>query len=236
VRGDTHASTPASDRRAGLMRRGDLTPDERFERSARFWARAYPRRWREAHGDELLAVQQDVAQAVAEAAEAPLPTRLGASEIRALIVAGWGLRWREHPPLWRWVIYRLLDVRLPARYWWWVADDIHGVLYPWRAALSSMAFIAGLWFVPWLIVRFGFGSTNYFGIGGDPWAYLALLVVGLLAGFTFRKTRVRKAWRRHVMEGNMPLPLHAPAPLPPGVEILGRAGAPAGRQDAAPTS
>lgn len=198
------------------MRRRDLTPDERFERSARFWARAYPRRWREVHGDELLAVQQDVARAAAGAAGAPVPDRLSTDEVRSLLRAGWGLRRRERPPLWRWVLYRCFDVRLPARYWWWVADDIHGLLYPWRAAFSSMAVVAGMWFVPWVVLELGPGTNDdLLLIGADPTVYLILLAVGVLAGFAFRKTRVRTAWRRHVMEGNMPSPPWAPTPLPP---------------------
>ncbi|QAY62237.1 hypothetical protein ET495_01935 [Xylanimonas allomyrinae] len=38
-------------------------PRTRFERSARFWVNAYPLRWREAHGDELLGVLEEVVRA-----------------------------------------------------------------------------------------------------------------------------------------------------------------------------
>jgi hypothetical protein len=198
------------------MRRRDLTPDERFERSARFWARAYPRRWREVHGDELLAVQQDVARAAAGAAGAPVPDRLSTDEVRSLLRAGWGLRRRERPPLWRWVLYRCFDVRLPARYWWWVADDIHGALYTWRTAYASPVLLALIWSAPSVLARLGLWGGAYAGLlVEDRWMFLALFTVGLLAGFTFRKTRIRNGWRRHVMEGNMPSPPWVPTPLPP---------------------
>ena len=189
------------------MRRRDLTPDERFARSARFWARAYPRRWREVHGDELLAVQQDVARAAAHAAGTPAPDRLSTEEVRSLLRAGWGLRWREHPPLWRWVLYRFFDVRLPPKFWWWVADDIHGALYPWREAFAGPVMLAVIWSVPSALVRLGLVEPGYRSVlEEDPWFVLALFVAGLLAGFAFRGVRVRRSWRRHVMEGNMPVP------------------------------
>lgn len=200
------------------MRRRDLTADERFERSARFWARAYPRRWREVHGDELLAVQQDVAHAAAEAAGAPAPDRLSADEVRSLLRAGWGLRWREHPPLWRWLLYRCFDVRLPEKYWWWVADDIHGAAYAFRAqaGVVAMLVLVTTWPTP---VAFLTGQGLYVPTYLSSWYWWAFMALTIaLGGTAFRKDRVRRAWRRHVMEGNMPLPPRAAAPLPPGVE------------------
>lgn len=188
------------------MRRGDLTPEERFERSARFWARAYPRRWREVHGDELLAVQQDVAQAAAEATGSPFPERLSADEIRSLLRAGWGQRWRERPPLWRWALYRL-GLRLPARYWWWVADDIRGALYSVRDTVWGMGLIYG---------SMTGGLAVYAAAVGRPVAdvvpaflstwYFWVVVGGVvLAAATFqREYRTRSAWYRHVVYGNVP--------------------------------
>ncbi|MHA7134801.1 hypothetical protein [Oerskovia turbata] len=221
MRRDARAATPAHDstpgrRRARLTRRGDLTPDERFERSARFWARAYPRRWRETHGDELLAVQQDVALAVAEATGAAVPDRVDADEVRALLVAGWGLRWRERPPLWRVVLYRF-GLRLPARYWWWVADDIRGALYSVRDALWAVGLI--------------YGSTTgglavYAAAVGRPfadvmpdifvtWFFWGVVGAVVLAAATFqREYRTRTAWYRHVVYGNVPEHM-LPAAVPP---------------------
>ncbi|MFF3063905.1 hypothetical protein ACFVQ3_05045 [Oerskovia sp. NPDC057915] len=218
------------------MRRRDLAADERFERSARLWARAYPRRWREVHGDELLAVQQDIAHAAAEAAGAPVPDRLSPSEVRSLQCAGWGLRWRERPPLWRWALYRCFDVRLPEKYWWWVADDIHGAAYAFRAqaGVVAMLVLATTWPTP---VAFLTGQGVYVPIYVSSWywwAFMALTVV--VGGTAFRKDRVRRAWRRHVMEGNMPLPLRAPAPLPPGTERQTPTNDLPDPRDAAPTS
>lgn len=211
MRRDARASTPAYDstpdrRRARLTRRGDLTPEERFERSARFWSRAFPRRWRETHGDELLAVQQDVALAAAEATGAAVPNRVDADEIRALLVAGWGLRWRERPPLWRVVLYRF-GLRLPARYWWWVADDIRGVLYSVRSYVWSM----GLVYCVVAVIVGGFALFEGKPVGGylpsffSSWLFWGVIAALLIPPATFlRESRTRDAWYRHVVYGNVP--------------------------------
>ncbi|KRC33150.1 hypothetical protein [Oerskovia sp. Root22] len=218
------------------MRRRDLTPHERFERSARFWARAYPRRWREIHGDELLAVQQDVAQAAAEATGAPVPDRLSVGEVRGLLRAGWGLRWRERPPLWRWVLYRFFDVRLPAKHWWWVADDIHGAAFAFRAQAGTVGMVTAFATLP-TIVTFLSGQVPYIPLYLATWYWWAFMALTILVGGTaFRKDRVRRAWRRHVMEGNMPLPPRASVPLPPGVERPAPRFAPRAAGGSEPTS
>ncbi|MGW6003684.1 hypothetical protein ACWFNS_18020 [Oerskovia enterophila] len=191
------------------MRRRDLTVDERFERSARSWARAYPRRWREVHGDELLAVQQDVARAAAEATGAPAPDRLSTDEIRSLLRAGWGLRWRERPPLWRWVLYRF-GLRLPARYWWWVADDIRGTFYSVRDTTWTLVLIYG----PMLMAIAGYALiagepvADYWPTFLSTWYFWALVVIIVgSTGTVFRESRTRTAWYRHVVYGNVPEPM-----------------------------
>lgn len=191
------------------MRRRDLTPDERFERSARLWARAYPRRWREVHGDELLAVQQDVARAAAEATGAPAPDRLSTDEIRSLLRAGWGLRWRERPPLWRWALYRL-GMRLPARYWWWVADDIRGAFYSVRDTTWTLVLTYGTMFA--VLTGWAWSSgrsvADFWPTFFATWYFWALVaaVVGSSAT-VFRESRTRTAWYRHVVYGNVPEPM-----------------------------
>lgn len=89
--------------------------------SARLWLRAYPRRWRATYGADLLGMLADVTPPGART----IPAREGLAVLRS----GWALRWREHPPFWRWLGYRLLGRRLPARYRSWVIDDLLGPLY-----------------------------------------------------------------------------------------------------------
>ncbi|MBE7701685.1 hypothetical protein H9623_15435 [Oerskovia sp. Sa1BUA8] len=202
------------------MRRRGLAPEERFERSARFWARAYPRRWREIHGEELLAVQRDVALAAAEATGKPAPDRLPPEEIRSLLRAGWGLRLRERPPLWRWVLYRF-GLRLPARYWWWVADDIRGAFYSVRDALWGMVLIYGGMTAGLAVyaVVVGRQVTDVVPPIYATWFFWGVVGAVVMMAATFqREYRTRTAWYRHVVYGNVPEQMRsvAVAPAPRG--------------------
>ncbi|HWJ84590.1 MAG TPA: hypothetical protein VNR62_04130, partial [Cellulomonas sp.] len=62
----------------------------RFERSAAFWLRAYPRWWRAERGGEVVAVLADLA---------PGATRLSWTTAAGIVVHGWAERWRAHPPV-----------------------------------------------------------------------------------------------------------------------------------------
>ncbi len=97
---------------------------EQFERSARFWLRAYPRRWRRERADEVLGVLADLAE--------PGATRVGVRSALGLLLAGWAVRWRGRPLPHRWLGYRVLDLRLPREYRGWIADDIDGCWYALR--------------------------------------------------------------------------------------------------------
>ncbi len=172
---------------------------DRYERSARFWLRAYPRRWRDLHGDEALAVLLDLAP---EPDDGAAPRGIGAREAWGLVRAGWALRWREHPPLGRWLLYRSLDLRLPARYWWWVADDIHGALYPWRVTLGSLGTALAV-FYGWPVL--GHALFSYDVTRPDLWMGALWCAAALLSGFLFRRSHVDRAWRKHVLDGNIPV-------------------------------
>lgn len=178
----------------------------RYERSARFWLRAYPRRWRDLHGEEALAVLLDLAGPTVPPApgsdHARSPRWVGVREAVGLVRAGWGLRWREHPPLGRWLLYRLFDARLPATYWWWVADDLHGALYPWRSKLFNIVVVLAAWYGAPLV---GWALHGEWDPIFPPW--VALVIVGVFtgAGFLWRRQYVERAWRKHVLEGNIPV-------------------------------
>ena len=94
-----------------------VTPavDARFERSARRWLRAYPRRWRIARSDEVLGTLVDLA--------APGATRLDLRSGVGLLVGGLTTRVRTGPPLHQRIGY-LFGARVAPRCRAWVADDL----------------------------------------------------------------------------------------------------------------
>ncbi len=179
---------------------------DRYERSARFWLRAYPRRWRELHGDEALAVLLDLAP---EPDDGGAPRGIGAREAWGLVRAGWALRWREHPPLGRWLLYRSLDLRLPARYWWWVADDIHGALYPWRRAVAAASLVTGTQLVVSATMAFlgvvSSGAEYVWRLPFTWWYWPLVLVCAIGSAMLFARSNVDRAWRKHVLDGNIPV-------------------------------
>jgi len=77
---------------------GNGTVDAQIVRSTELWMRAYPCRWREARGEELLGLVVDLA--------GPDARGLGARAAFDLVRGGWATRWREHPPLHTWLLYR----------------------------------------------------------------------------------------------------------------------------------
>ena len=89
---------------------------ERLARSAAFWLRAYPPAWRAQRADEVTAVLVDLAPDGAR--------RLDARTALNLVRGGVATRWRQTPPLRVYLPYRMLDLRVPARYREWVRQDI----------------------------------------------------------------------------------------------------------------
>ncbi len=128
---------------------------ERFDRSARFWLRAYPRHWRAERADEVTEVLRDLA--AADARRVDLRTAVG------LVRAGVAARWRETPPPRVYLPYRVLGVRVPAPYREWVYRDLTSPGYLrrdllWRSWIFALplyqlvagddrAFTLGLWAV-----------------------------------------------------------------------------------------
>ncbi|PZR53503.1 hypothetical protein DNL40_08360 [Xylanimonas oleitrophica] len=172
--------------------RDDEARRRAFARSARRWMHAYPRRWRDVRGDELLGVLEDVAAEGAAAGGGRFPRRLPAREAAALVRAGWALRWRERPPWYLWLAYRALDRRLPERYLWWVVDDIRGPLYLWRRlslAVASGALTYAALSVAGVLVR------------GFSWGTVAAMLAGFLVmSVLTRGYHRRTAMQRHVYD------------------------------------
>ena len=105
--------------------RGAVDPVEPdLARSIRSWMRAYPGRWRAVRGEEMFGLVADLAR--------PGARRLSARAAIDLLRGGWATRWREHPPLHNWLLYRMFDKRIPVAYRAWALDDINGYWFPLR--------------------------------------------------------------------------------------------------------
>lgn len=148
-----------------------------FEASARFWSRAYPRRWRAARGEELVGLLADLG--------GPGARRLGARSALDVVRHGWATRLRDRPPLLAWAAYRFLDRPLPA-YDAWVRDDVTGRFFGVRLWLVCMAcFLLGL---------AGLDLAAGDAVSIDP-VELACMALGMFAGHLTQAGR----WRRRTL-------------------------------------
>ena len=140
--------------------------DPALARSVAFWLRAYPRRWRALRGAELSGLVIDLA--------APDTHHLGWRAALDLVRGGWATRWREHPPLPAWLLYRVFDRRIPGPYRAWALDDIDGLLFPLRQGLFSWVVLLNAVLV---IQRTESASTLWWFVGLICFALLASLVL-----------------------------------------------------------
>jgi hypothetical protein len=128
-----------------------------------FWMRAYPRRWREARGQELVDLVVDLA--------GPGAQRLDARSVFDLVRGGWATRWRGHPLPHTWLLYRTFDRRIPVAYRPWALDDIDGFWYPMRRFLGTA----------WLIFPTVLIASQPRGLGGISVAAVAMVAFMLVS-------------------------------------------------------
>lgn len=166
-----------------------LHPD--YERRARFWLRAFPRRYRTARADEVLSTLADLTE--------PGATRPDARTAADLVRAGWRERWRTRPPLWRWLTY-IWTKKLPPAYHPWMFDDLDGPWWPVRNGLRG-----GMWI--WLMILFDLLWSPSVGW----WRVFAPIGVGLVVISAI----VRQRGRRAVLLANGLDPDGRPLPPPP---------------------
>lgn len=159
--------------------RGAVDPVEPdLARSIRSWMRAYPRRWRAARGEEMFGLVADLAR--------PGARRLSARASIDLIRGGWATRWREHPPLHNWLLYRMFDKRIPVSHRAWALDDIDGYWFQVRQFVGSA----------WIVL------VNPILWSRDPqaargwWGFVAVVFVGTV--FMMPEKRRRTARLKHV--------------------------------------
>ncbi|MFC7387049.1 hypothetical protein [Sphaerisporangium rhizosphaerae] len=108
-----------------------------YERAARRLMLAYPPRFREYRGDELLSTLLDLAERG--------QTRPTLRDSLDVIRGGIALRLREHPRPGPWLRYVVLGQRLPFHYRWWARDDLLEGGRAWRATKSAIRTLLLLW-------------------------------------------------------------------------------------------
>lgn len=108
-----------------------------YERHCRLLVRAYPSRYRQTRGEELIGTLLDLAK--------PQQTSPSLRDSLDVIRGGIALRLRERPPLWHWALYRLFHKRLPYAYRWWAHDDLLGSGYLARQCAAWLLATSPLW-------------------------------------------------------------------------------------------
>ncbi|GAA3846985.1 hypothetical protein GCM10022226_83290 [Sphaerisporangium flaviroseum] len=146
---------------------------ESYERAARRLMLAYPPRYRQYRGDELLATLNDLAE--------PGQTRPALRDSLDVIRGGIILRLREHPRLGPWLRYRLLEQRLPYEYRWWARDDLLEKHRARRILIFSLVMNS-----PWLVSSWVGNSW------GDHWLQLLIGFTGSWVIGWLRDTRLRR--------------------------------------------
>jgi hypothetical protein len=149
--------------------------------SIEFWMRAYPRRWRQARGQELVDVVVDLA--------GPGAQRLDPRSAFDLVRGGWATRLREHPLPHTWLLYRMFDRRIPVAYRSWALDDIDGFWYPMRR------FVGVTWYMPLML----FITRPSGEIGAIPIAVFVMFALMVGSSMFIRTEGIRKEARlKHV--------------------------------------
>lgn len=141
-----------------------------YERHCRLLARAYPLRYRQTRGEELIGTLLDLAK--------PEQARPTLHDSLDVVRGGVALRLRERPPLWHWALYRLFHKRLPYTYRWWARDDLLGSRYLARQCATWLLATSPLWafigFMPIELVHTVIFSTLIRMVGFLPQRSLRL--------------------------------------------------------------
>ncbi|GAB2840904.1 hypothetical protein GCM10022221_45250 [Actinocorallia aurea] len=160
----------------------------RFERRCNLLLRSYPPRYREVRRDEIVATLLDAAE---PGASVPSPR-----ESWDVVRGGWATRLRDRPPLWRWLAYRLLDIRVPYRHRMWVRDDALGRFHFLRTNVGHLVFMS----IIMVVVSAGMGL--YYGTAvlsiAETTAEGWLMTAGVVA-FTLLNPLFHRGFRRRIL-------------------------------------
>lgn len=170
--------------------------DPRYERRIRLALRGFPKRFRAERTEEILGTLADANAG-----------RSGSSDLETmydLVRAGWAERWRTHPPLVRWLWYRL-GGKLPPAYRGWLLDDLSGLI--WLRSLSSLVAVQ---------ILATLAASWWFGEASFPFL-LGTMVGGLLSSPLYWSRR--RKWRRETLRRHGLDELGIPRPPAPGLTV-----------------
>jgi len=103
--------------------------------------------------------------------------------------AGWATRWREHPLPHNWLLYRMVDRRIPVAYRSWALDDIDGFWYPIRRFLGSA----------WPIFAMVLITSPSWGFGERPVKSFVMVALMVVSSMFIRPEGIRSQARlKHV--------------------------------------
>ena len=166
--------------------------------------RAFPPRWRERHGDELLYVSGEMATSDHHATW---------GELFDIVRGGITVRFEDRPPLRIRAAYRWFEKPVPPKWHAWMRDDLRSWSFGYRRGLQGM-------FPVWLFFLF----TVLVGASGRTQALVTFgfLLVFFVASGPFQARRVRKRMNVKlgydiVASGPWPLPIPEviSVPVPP---------------------
>ncbi|MGS2645024.1 hypothetical protein [Streptosporangium sp. G12] len=175
-----------------------------YERRCRLLMRlAYPSRFREFRGPELLSTLMDLA----EPGQSSPTLHDGLDVLRG----GLMLRLRERPPIGHWLLYRWVGIEVPWKYRWWARDDIQGRFFYERYVASTMLWTSLCLMLGQLVVS---PVTHLFFIG-QLGAYVVVYLFLLPT-----KDRLKRKWlARHEFHPDGT----SHVPIPPEVRPDGKA-------------
>jgi hypothetical protein len=139
----------------------------RYERRCRMLLRSYPARYRQARGEELLSTLLDAAES-----GRVVPSLRDSWDV---LRGGMATRWRAHPPMYHWLLYRFFGTRLPYEYRWWARDDILG-----RWNFVRHMFVHAIWtflIAGWVVLL---SENDLLRLSGDR---LWIGILGILSMF-----------------------------------------------------
>ena len=165
----------------------------RADRRRALALRAFPPRWRERHGDELLHVSGELASSSHHDG--------GWRELVDIVRGGLAVRIEDRPPLRVRAAYRWFEKPVPARWHAWMRDDLRGRFLGYRRNLWAMLPV-------WVVVTF----WAAIGVSGRPQllASWGVLLAILIVSGPYKARLVRRR-----MNAKVGYDIVAAGPIPP---------------------